>query len=432
MEQLTTVPAIKEEILRIERNIMSKKNLDYLYRATGDRVAENLILYITYQHQYDLFGYGTLDPEEFASFCKYSTRYLREKVNNPLQAQMHKTPKNQKKTTSRQSLDTNIDDVICENRIENAFYALANYPLDIVNTYTQNDKYLIRAFGSTLLLDFVIFLTDKNTGKTTIHYRLAEKFRLNLLSYYLNINPQSLVGLRKSGLTAMYIFLVRMKEALFAQGRTNTTPETTPEFEYLCSLCDIEKDTEPKTKKMLLNRAIATIQKTTELSFTVEWVKNYAQQKYTPLFNFEPQLGDLIEIPEHKRMNYIEREKEKIKIAVAEFKFNLINACPVEERSSSAEAENFFYEWIQTDDPEEIKTITDQLRKTITNIGCKTPDDIEERIRVFNKYAKEKDRTELDSWLAELFSGHFSLQPQKIHPDPSFIRAEENDKGGRN
>ena len=59
-----SVPATSERF-RMERSVVSKNNFDLLKNISKDRIPETLLEYICYEHQYNVFGYGVLDPEQF-------------------------------------------------------------------------------------------------------------------------------------------------------------------------------------------------------------------------------------------------------------------------------------------------------------------------------------------------------------------------------
>lgn len=408
-------PAVQDqeqprELFRMEKSVMTKSNFDELGMVSGDAIPEALLEYICYEHQYNIFGYGMLDPVEFARMFRFSYNYLTGKHDSPYQFQLRKILKRSSAVRNRRlrlpAGRVPVMDVICESRIENALFILANYALDITSTAVLEDQTLVRQFGFLRVLDSFTMIQDGRTGKVRYAYKLADNFRRNLSSMYLTTSRDSLVSLRRSGLGALYVFLLKLRDALFASGRTSTDVATTPDFEYLCNLAGVPAYDDPKYRKRDLNQALKKVQKKTEIDFTVEWVRGSGRQKYTPLFFFSERCGVPVSTPDSRYVRVC-RDRERVDIAVHEFKHNLVEACPFDGKRYSSRAEDFFFEWIRSEDPEQFRLMAYALEKTFVNIGCGIPADIGGRIRVFQQLARVRPRSSFDDWLREIFNGQF-------------------------
>ena len=417
-----------DNLFRMEKSVLSKKNLDELYQVAGDRVAESLLQYICYEHQYNIFGYGYLDPSDFERRFNYSRQYLAEKSIAPYQRQIKPIGRKEDKSLDlrRRILPEHPKDVLYENRLENALFVLENYPLGVTCTIVQTDKQLIRTFRSIRVLKEFSIIQDHETGKVTYRYLLEEDFRRNLDTLYLNVNINSLVALRKSNLSPLYFTLVKLRNALYADKRTETTPENTPQFSYLCSLANINEKQELKYRKRDLNRVFDKLNRETELDFSVIWTADQNKQKYLPIFRFNPTDSEKAQF-DNEHIKKIQRLDERIIIAVNELKYNLIAACPMDRKQYGDDAEEYFFNWIKNANRLTLSEIDTCFSRTFINIGCEVPQDIRERIDLFHHNIQYRKPQELDSWLPELFAGRFRLTPKTIIKSQSELLSKMED-----
>lgn len=395
------------ELFRMEKSVMTKANFDELSAVSGDRVPEALLQFICYEHQWNLFGYGRLDPAEFARLFRFSRSFLLGRHEDPYQLRLRRTLKGggARNLRRRSAVEIPQEEILCTNRIENALFILANYALNVTSTSVQEDNTLVRRFGFLRVIESFSLVQDGRTGKIVYTYKLDDKFRRNLSSLYLTASRESLVSLRRSGLGALYVFLLRLRDALFAEGRTATLPDRTPGFDYLCSLASVPAYPEIKYRKRDLRRALAKVRESTELDFDVEWVRAGGRERYTPLFLFRPE-GSAGPVPAESGAARARRLSERVDIAVLEFKHNLVETCPLPSDRLSPAAEDFFFAWIRRTDAGTLRMITFALEKTFVNIGSGIPGDIPARVRLFSLYAQSRGREGFDVWLRELFGGY--------------------------
>ena len=407
------------DFFRMERSVMSRNNMANLYAAAGDRIAESIIQFICYEHQYNVFGYGMLDPEEFGKRFEYSRQYLFGKHANPFQRHLNAiTAENERKNVrSRQKEEYGNNEIICENRIENAFFLLANFPLYVYSTSVasgpNNDRYLVRNYMSLRILKQFSILQNQKTGKIKYVYKLDDDFQRNLSTYYLNMKVNSLVALRPSGFGSLYSFLVTFRDALFAEGKTSCTLDDAPDFDKLCKLANIDTNKENRFQKRDLNRAFDIIKRETELDFTVEWTgKKNNKQKYAPIFNFI--LPNGVHLYDSKgHASRLIRGEERARVAAIEFKHELFRACPIGDRFTQ-QAEDRFFEWIKDGKPETLENIRMALANTCVNISSYIPSNMDERIKFFHEQANSNPKEDFDKWIVKLFDGKFALKSREV------------------
>lgn len=387
------------ELFRMERSVMTKKNFDFLNSISGDRIPEALIEYICYEHQYNIFGYGRLDPEVFSKSFRLSFSHLCSRHPSPHQSRVSAGILPESKNLRLRSYRSGVcnADLLCDSRLENALYILGACPLKAVATSIR-DKTLVRHTEFLRILESFTLVQESRTGKVTYLYKLDDRFRRNLASMYLTTSRESLIRLRRSNLGSLYVYLLTLRDALISRGCNSTTEEYTPDFNYLCFLAGVPQYDEAKYRKRDLNKAIEKIRKNTELRFEVEWVRGTGCERYTPLFHFETGL-------------FTNGGPARVKVAVQEFVHNLVDVCPFKGNRYSSESEEFFFDWIQSASEKDITLFTYALEKTFIDMGCGIPGNISSRIRTFVRNSRHYGRNDFFNWLQDVFAGSEYFMP---------------------
>jgi len=416
----------------MEQSVVSKTNFDLLKNISKDRIAETLLEYICYEHQYNVFGFGVLDPEQFAKRFHFSSTFLRERHQDPYQIRVRGIQTEKTDRRKRLSREGDVEapdeadgvspfaeergkgkDVSCFSRLENALYILANFPLDVTTTSVVENRTLIRRYESLRVLKSFSYVQDTVTGKILYTYELEPDFRRNLSSLYLSVDINSLIRLRKSGLGALYLFLVKVRDATFHEGKSCTDPGR-PDFDYLCELADIPGyNGTMKYRKRDLKNYLKKISDNTDLKFNVDWQADGSGEKYTPVLYFLPELGQVVGGP-NSVLQKRKRENERILVACSEFKYNLAQACAYGRALHSSAAEDFFFEWIRRDDDNAVGQMRTALAKTFINLGYAVPVDLASRIELFCWYASREKREDFDKWLPDIFSGNHGFVFPKV------------------
>lgn len=391
-----------QDFFRMEKSIITNENVKSLKQATDDHIAESIIYSICYQHQYDLFGFGRIDPETFGKEFGFSRSYLFRPVDKPYQQQIEPNLYAMEKVNTGREISMNK--YRYETRIENALYVLANVPLTRMTTIIDDNNKLVRKIEFKHIIKELCIEMDKNTGKKTYVYKLEEDFRRNLSSFYLNTSKQTLVKLRKSGLVSLYQLILRIKEAVFAKGETSTTKDNTPKFAYLVEIAGISKNLSPTHQKAKLNNAFRKIEECSSIVYDVEWVKDdVTNERFVPIFHFVPMLG---EEPGSESLYASHKKKEtRINVIAIEFVHNLLSACPEQtyENYVNGENEKKFINWITSDNYVTKQILEKQLLMSYINVGIENiPKNLTERISRLQDLAKKNRIDDILSWIQEI------------------------------
>jgi len=391
-------------ICRFNRGLFSKNIFGELYNITKDHVAESIVAYICWGHQFDIFGYGIIDPSLFSKKLKLTTNYLREPVSHPCQLESQKGTSADTMISSlrkRGSEEVQGDLIVCDKRLTNALYVLSHIPVSMEGITVAGET-IQRSIETYLILDGFSVVQDRITGKVFYKYHLSERFRLTLNHFYVNLNINTLIALRPRGLGAVYGFLVHLSRAVFAKGQTSTTVDYTPPFDFWCELAGLH-DTEPAQKKKKLKASFDYINAhSPDITFSVEWVSNGGKYKYTPIIHFVPKQGDIKADDDFFGRAKKLRLDEKVDVILTELKHQLYDACPKEYGLLFENAEKHFYSWLKTLGVADSENIRRIIANTFANTNCRIPKDMDKRVSFFLDKAANNGHRDFDGWLREI------------------------------
>ena len=256
-------PEYENEPLRFEKNIAL--NISSLPIEDQDkytkRVVKALIVYLSIQTQKDLFGMGTLDPENFAKVMKLSPKNLNKTCENPA----CKVYKNLKRKY--------------ETYIENALFILGFRPLvaEFQTTDDNNERTIVKSIN---ILDEIIFGEERiNTkgGKQKKYYlyKMNDFFKKNLSNYYTKIKIESYINISNINSENFYLHLKNIYTSHIQD------PKTTHWFfsiEQLAELLNVSiENLEVKYQRRDINIKLKKIKKQLEKEIkgiNFRWVKS--------------------------------------------------------------------------------------------------------------------------------------------------------------
>ena len=389
------------DYFRMERSVIENHmNMRRLHEISGDYVAETILYYICYEHQYNIFGFGRLDPEEFARKFGFARSYLRERHESPYCEALNRGG-GTGRTDRKRRRPEDLDESSMTSRIENALFILAHLPLGISVT-VESERRRTTSYTPIRVIKKIIINQDKGTGKVTYTYQMDEDFVRNTSNLYLKTNTASLISLRKTGGVQLYHFLLRLKASLFEQGLTGSPAgERAPKFDFLCEKGGINPNQEPKYRKRDLNAILRTINERTELDFEVEWTRDGGGNKYVPVFHFTPSPYDIV--GESLYAAHM-RKDERMDVLCVEVKHQLIRKCPYRDLESVDKGESMFFEWLGTDTPEMLKIIEAALTDSYVSVRKRIPADLTERAERLMWLASRQDRKDFDKWIMSIIS----------------------------
>lgn len=294
-------------IFRLDKNFST--NIDKLSMMAGGQhnndLLKTIVYYISYTHQYDIFGYGTFDPQDFAKTFGLDIGNLRRKHPSPAQKE-NMTDELWEQYTSSENRTGDISDTVWDTYLENALYILQSKSInfDLGGTFNQGPATKsvtgIRVFEE--LAAHTVGNRGRYRGKILYSYKVTTEFIKNLSCFFVQVDRKGLIRAHAKRLDDLYLYIVNLKAALAAKKEYRTTPESTPAFNLLCTKAHIDRfkkngeEWEPRIRKFKLVKAIEYLQYDEygeptgiEPRFTLTWENMPGTNKrYLPIFEFEP------------------------------------------------------------------------------------------------------------------------------------------------
>jgi hypothetical protein len=237
---------MEHNLIRIDKNIAHNIDLFISIDTISNEdkaLIKSLIYYFCFSRQTDLFGFGTLDPKQFAAALNYNEGYLRKRHPNPLQLQ--KLTAEEKKFLYEQE-KRNPAAKIFDSCLENALYILHTTALRFTRTakevvFENNTTRYTNISEAYILLPKLITTTVKGKGSPKIFftYDINKNFITNLSLYFLKFNKAALITLRRAGLDDLYLYLKNFKETLQEKSKTSTEIDRSLNFNHLCRIARI-------------------------------------------------------------------------------------------------------------------------------------------------------------------------------------------------
>jgi len=298
-----------ENLFRLDKNVAHNIR-DFRAFDEDKQIIKALISFFAFNLQHDLFGYGKLDPSEFAKLMGYSPNYLRSKHPNPACLKDMSKKEIEKIYKSQENYPDHKEYRIFDSVLENALYILRYNRVRYTSkgtTFQLNGENLTK-----ISLDEVQFLTELSivfkttkSGQTKViyTYKLADSFINNISNYYLKSNKDSLKMLRKPGLDELYLYLKNLITTFALQD----THKGFSSFKLLCDLAYINIENPPDRKKKL-SQAFQKINEKTELDVCLNWHKDGSSKyAYTPEIEYSHE-----QISEIKNGSSIREERATI------------------------------------------------------------------------------------------------------------------------
>ena len=248
---------------RFDKNL-AHNTYDFDKYQEDATLIRNMVVYIAFSYQEDLWGYGTLDPAKFARHMGYKDhRSLYKKVPNPAQFR-------DLSPDEIERLQNNPQEYVWDDQLDNALYKMAHQPLSLSfggkavagQSYVRIDTMLI-------LNSVSVYFDEHNPQKRYYKYQASKEFINNLSRYFLTLDLKSFTQLRENRLQPLYLYLCNLRETLRLKNEVGT-----PHFDLICKYANIY-DQEPKYRKKNVNKKLATInRKAPELGLVWRWEKN--------------------------------------------------------------------------------------------------------------------------------------------------------------
>lgn len=264
------------QLTRLDKNI-SHNALDLKIFGEEENLISNIIFYIAYSYQTDLFGFGSFDPKEFGKIMGYSKSHLFSKVSEPL-----KLKSLSKKEVDRIKSSDKPQDYAWDCILDNALYRLSiqNIPLSYGGEAFDGMK--MAAISSVQVLEAVeVYFDPSNRNKKYYQYKPTDKFINNLSKRFVMLDRNVFKALSRSNLQRLYMYLTDLRNSMILKPGVPCTPA----FDMLCNLANVNSAEDKDKKKYLTKKINKVLGLATHLKGTLVW-QGKGKFKYQPVLNF--------------------------------------------------------------------------------------------------------------------------------------------------
>jgi hypothetical protein len=361
--------------VRLDKNIAH--NIDYFggLMEEAAHVTIQLVYHFCETYQHNIFGFGVLDPDEFATKYQLDKHNLKRKAKNPVQLQ-GKSEMEIKALYEQQAKMPGSR--VFDSVLENALYILLSRNIILARggkkviqgkygqIGTQEEVVYEKLTSVQVLKELEVVFVKSRRGdeKVLYHYVLNPDIIGNLTEYFLVSNRDNLISLRGNKTERLYLFLINLRDSMYVHGQTSTTVENTPSFAELCRVTGIDttyksgakagKSKDPKYIKRDLRQKLDYLianNQDKNFSFTYRFVHGKPGHRwaYVCLFDFAPRHDNAAKDKEWRNS---ERGMIYINNAFYEFLdcFKKLNPRTYFNNCSNSDAlQRVFLEWLRSD-----------------------------------------------------------------------------------
>lgn len=205
--------------LRVDKNFAFNISVFKKYSAEDRSLLKDIILYVTLNFQKDLFGFSTIDPDDFCEVMNRKKNKIFEKHEDPIFYRINDLSRDElddlEATHGRTSKYR-----IWNTKFENALLILQKET--IIHSYALNtidtDRVSIEDFR---YFKKVVFQTQKRgrARKIIYQYMATEEFESSLIRFFTNVNLQTYLLTKKAHLDDCYFELLNRIHSFEYKGK---------------------------------------------------------------------------------------------------------------------------------------------------------------------------------------------------------------------
>jgi len=287
-----------QTLVRIDKNF-AYNILDF-EKFDESKLIKDLLFYIsfTYQNHTDLFGFGLLDPKNFASVMSLDYSNLFRKHPNPFQLLNLSDNKINNLLQKENDFGRMSEHRLWTSYLENALYILKSKPVYSVYKHKDDNKVFIEEKNFIILESIGIQINKiKGQKKLLYKYKLNKLFIANLKKFFLNAELKTYIELKKPNLDNFFITVSNLIQSLSAKNINGHYFK----FDELAELLKVSQK-EPKFVKRDINKKMKLVLPYLEPLFkniSFFWVKGNGQR-----FAYVPAISWTLEKKEKKESEF--------------------------------------------------------------------------------------------------------------------------------
>ena len=194
--------------LRIDRNFVFYITSFKKYGSEDEQLIKDLIVYMSYRFQKDLFGFISLDPEDFCKQMKYDKTNLLRTHKNPVFYELKSELSEIEHLELEKKHGKDSKYRVWKNKLENAllilqserFYFSEDAKENNISEVTLNNFMYIKEIS-------VAHIKTGKTKKLLYKYKPTEEFETKLKNLFIVTSLESYLNLKSKNLTDLYFRL---------------------------------------------------------------------------------------------------------------------------------------------------------------------------------------------------------------------------------
>lgn len=344
--------------MKLNSNLRIDKNIAYniieiskIEDVQTQIIIKSLLIYFSFSYQCDLFGYGQLDPYDFANkmhidkdllFRKHpNSKFVRDSQRNGLSLkELHKIEENNDKYNS----DTRIWD----SYLENALYILVSTPIFEQYKGSTDKRDFIGLRNHILMKEVQLFPVSVNKGRTQklyYRYKLDDYFERNLRRFFLQIDFESYRAAKKKNIDNFFLTIMNIFNSYKHKGINRYHWN----FNDMVSHFNVSPNLKIKNQKQKLNFHFRNLEKILSKDIPgikFDWIAGEGQRwKYVPIVTW-----DKIDVSLQKNQDF----KVVEDVFLKHLRKNLYEIYLNQTEENSDDVAHFYF-WLRAKDMEQIK-----------------------------------------------------------------------------
>lgn len=335
--------------LRIDKNIAYNIiEVNKIEDVQTQIIIRGLLIYFSLSYQADLFGYGVLDPHDFAEKMNLNIKNLLRKHPNP--KFIEDSNLSEKKLYEREKNNDkyNNETRVWDSYLENALYIMFSTPIFEKYKGSTEDQDFIGLKNHLLIKEIQLFPKKNSVGRRTklyYKYKLDDYFERNLRRFFLQINFATFQIAQSKGVDSLYLTVMNIYNSYKTKGLNIYHFK----FNDLLSYFNINEDLEPRRKKEKLNVQLKKLDKIIKPNipgFKFDWIAGDGQRfKYVPVI-----IWDKIDLKIEKENDY----KVTQDVFYKHLRKNLYEIYQSQYKGNTGGV-NGFYRWLKSDEDKDLK-----------------------------------------------------------------------------
>jgi hypothetical protein len=263
------------DMVRLDKNLFY--NLPDLQQTFGDDagLVMDIIVYLSHSYKNDLFGFSNFSLLEFCNIMGYKKANL-QATHPDIKSGKFPAP--------------SMDEHEFKSIFEYTLWRMASRNIPLSNTEKTQIPSMkeVNVKFVQVFSDLKVMYDIKKMDRRVYSYKLGQGFLENMLQFYITMSISNYLKVatnkHKDRIRSLYTHLAGMRHVV----ANNKITKLTPNFNMLCGIAGVPKNSLPKHKKEVLDKYLKQISEESDLKFKYRfYVAAKQKQAYSLELEFE-------------------------------------------------------------------------------------------------------------------------------------------------